>query len=197
LKRGFFRLVHQFAFILFATLGVVFDEDTPAAAPWQRPGVCGVNAVFFLLRCNGVDSGRIDHQDVLSSTTFSPDAGASINALRDSLARFGMPCENLKASPRTALREFSPPYIAHWDDTQYGGKGHFVVVLSVDDKTVQIVDCGPCTVASIPVSQFINLSSGYFIVPLSNLRRPSTLKWCLFGVGLACALFSIFYLTQK
>lgn len=190
-------MVYQITLALCTLLGSYHQENSSAAAIWQQPGVCGVNAVFFLLKCNGADGGKIDYRDVLNATTFSADAGASINELRDVCDRFGMPCQNLKTTPRTALRKFSPPYIAHWDDTQYGGKGHFVVVLSVDDDKVQIADCGPCIVASIPVSQFIELSSGYFVVPSSSLSGPSAFNWLLVGGGIGCALFLFFYMARK
>jgi hypothetical protein len=190
-------LVYQITLLLCTLLGNCHQENTPTAAPWQQSGVCGVNAVFFLLKCNGADVGEIDYINVLNATTFSADAGASINELRDVCERFGMPCQNLKTTPRTALHKFSPPYIAHWDDTQYGGKGHYVVVLSIEEDNVRIADCGPCIVASIPESQFIDLSSGYFVVPLSSLKGPSSLNWYLLGGGVGCALFSVLYVARK
>jgi ABC-type bacteriocin/lantibiotic exporter with double-glycine peptidase domain len=179
-------------FTIIFYVGVI--QEPTKAAKWQQRGMCGVNAAVLLLTCCGQ---QVDFEEACAKTVFSSEHGSNIMDVANACGELGLPCDVVKETPESLFRKVSPPFIVHFDDTQYGGSGHFVVAISRDEEGVRIADGGTLQVSSIPFEEFSRLASGYYVVPSANQKRPAFTRWVLFGFGLGLVVFSLVFSNPK
>jgi ABC-type bacteriocin/lantibiotic exporter with double-glycine peptidase domain len=102
--------------------------------PSQRPAACGVNALYVLLRANGI---LVDHQELLDECAVDPVKGMSLGELSRIATRYGLAVQMLKSDP-DHLADLAVPFIAHLDANET--TGHFVVVTRVGNGSVSVID---------------------------------------------------------
>jgi hypothetical protein len=87
---------------------------------WQSPGHCGVNAVYCLLKLHEIDCL---YEDICLLAGSDISSGLSIDSLCNISKRSGLRLVVQKTVFNQSTMDLTPPYVAHLDDSQYGGKG--------------------------------------------------------------------------
>jgi ABC-type bacteriocin/lantibiotic exporter with double-glycine peptidase domain len=88
-----------------------------------------------LLKLAGRD---VRYSDILDNTGVD-DQGMTLLGVKNELQRFGLAAEVIQCQP-SDLPLIPTPYIIYTNPDSPGDLGHFDVVVSTDDKTLQVLD---------------------------------------------------------
>jgi hypothetical protein len=124
---------------------------------WRSERACGLNSLYFLLRCSGVEPDYIAMQGGLLTEEMS-----SLFDLKAKARDYGMALEVVRLVPE-GLRSAPRPIIAHMEIAGVGGQagGHFVVVTHTDDESVSYVDGSTAQSHTVTWRDFNKEWSGY------------------------------------
>jgi hypothetical protein len=167
--------------------------DQPGTAPEPRHSagrrmVCGPNALYLLLRLDGLP---VTYRDVVRELG-SDDKPMSIVELRDAAARLGL-STRIRHCTLEDLDRCTVPFIAH-SKSDFGSVpdpdrqvGHFLVVLKVDDM-IHLIDGTTGEVREYPRRIFMNYWTGHLLEPRSEVWTWAWMAILLDGIGFPVAL---------
>src|SRR5579883_3219255 len=101
---------------------------------WMLPGRCGVNCLFVylkLLKDMRVSARTVTYDEVAAAVPVDRERGSSLADLSEGAKRLGADVEARKLVVSDFPR-LSTPFIAHVDNLDGGGAGHFITVISLD-----------------------------------------------------------------
>jgi hypothetical protein len=126
-------------------LALASPPPTPAVptSEWLLPGRCGINCLFTyfkLLEGMRVSERSVRYDEVVAAVAIDPAKGSSLADLAEGANRLGARVTVRKVDPAD-FRRLPTPFIAHIDNLDRGGTGHFITVFAVQqsagsDKTI-------------------------------------------------------------
>ncbi len=139
-----------FAFSLVMSVPLSYaKEEHIASSPiqhserkvWRSNEDCGYNCLLVLLRLHGVE---IDYASFYGQKTGHRFNGVGSNGLsllqvKELATAYGVPGIVGKTSPE-GLKVLPKPIIAHLDDPNGEGSGHYVIILDCSDNDLTIMD---------------------------------------------------------
>lgn len=157
---------------------------------WRTAPRCGVNSTYVFAKLEGVD---LSYQSVREGVPLDSN-GSSMNDMRLFLQSVGLDVDVVRGTPNFISTDLHLPAIAHveQDHTELfpeTERGHFVVMLSVEDGVVNYVDGTTAVIQTMDLDRFLRTWTGYLIVR-SDRRGLSPLVFLLisFGIGVLCRL---------
>jgi hypothetical protein len=148
------------------TVAILFSggNSGPNDDVWRSTARCGVNATYAFLRLH--DRSELTYSDVLNALPVDSD-GASLADISDFLTNSGLPSEAVRTTP-SALHKLHMPVIAHLyreSPTKFAlsERGHYVVLLRVDDGSVTYIDGSSAAIRGVPFDLFARDWSGCVI----------------------------------
>ncbi len=161
----------------------------PAADPanpdqWRNIRRCGINATYVFLGLQGI---KVDYDRVLHRIGVG-ERGSTLKDLRDATTEAGLPAVVAKTTLE-GLARAPLPLIAHMEAQDAGEfahdrRGHYIVVLSVNDRMVRYIDGSTGRLTFTPRLDFAREWTGYVLVAAA---RPSE-SWARRGwLGAAVA----------
>jgi Peptidase C39 family len=167
--------------------------QTPAdQRTWREQRACGVNCLYTMLRIHGI---QCDYQNLTDELyAVSPNGFNSLTDLKEAAGRRGLAVEVGRTTPE-ALITLTKPVVAHIEPLEAGGSGHFVVVLAVDEETVQCMDGTTAMVRKRSWREFAERWSGHILYPVPPASAAQVwagyLAVGLFGAGAALVLATV------
>ncbi len=161
--------------LLMALAHSAFAETTINEDTWRNINRCGANSVFAFLEMLGVDSSYDELVDELEVSK----QGATLKDLRDSVAKRGVRCRLVKATPEE-LTDIPIPAIAHFQ--VFKDSGHYVVIVMSEKENISCIDGTTAQLSHWKPQEFHERWSGYLLVPDERTSYAS-LGWMI-GVAL-------------
>lgn len=173
------------ALVVLVGAGDLPARADSAPAPWL---ICGPNSLYMLLRGHG----RLAAYDDVVAAMKLGAGGVSLSDLGDAASRLGLDAE-VGHCTYPDLLKIRTPFIAHYgngsDRPSSFGRGHFVVVVSIDNSFVNMIDGTTAERRRYRRRTFEKYWSGYVLAARGG--EPSYFAWggaCLALVagGAAC-----------
>jgi hypothetical protein len=170
--------------------GILMFAPSPVAPrdidAWQTGPYCGANALFVMLRLNGISVSA----EALRKEVPVADKGASMLDLKRTALRYGLPVDVFELDP-PQLRNQPLPLIVHASLTD-DPMGHYATVVSFDEETVRLIDGTSEGLITVENAPFNRAFSGYALVQTGtpgSSRLKGLLKWicCIEAAALAGA----------
>lgn len=154
---------------------------------WRIPANCGPNALYAMLNLYEIDATLAEVMH------YAPPSqrGVSLANLKAASCALGLPVRVMRATPKQ-LTTLPSPVIAHLSGLR---DGHFVVVLTADERTVVFADMVACTIRRVSIEAFKKNWSGYLLVRDTGLLRYQW-PWIL-SLGIALVAFSIVWRIRR
>ena len=163
------------------------DEVEPPVSDqvWRSERVCGVNALYFLLRAADVEAEYAVLSDRLLDRS---DALPSLADLKSEASRWGTTLRIARFAPDD-LRAAPKPIVAHLDAVAASGEisGHFVVVTAADEEGVTYVDGSTAETREMDWPLFKRGWSGH----VAHLVPPTLHGWDVFPALVAGILSGV------
>ncbi len=146
-------------------------DDPTQPGNWRNSQRCGINSAYVLLGLRGI---KVDYDQLLRRIGVG-ERGSTLKDLRDATADAGLPSVVAKTTLEGLSR--SPlPVVAHMerqDSAEFARdrRGHYVVVVSVSDRTVRYVDGTTGSMTSAPRLDFARQWTGYVLAPSVRSSR--------------------------
>ncbi len=122
---------------------------------------CGPNAVYMLLKLEGHE---VRFSDIMEGARVDSQ-GVSLMEVNNELEKFGVASEVIKCQA-SDLPRIRTPYIMYtYPPKSPGDVGHFVVVVSINDKTLQVLDATSGLEKTYQLGKITNIWDGMVIVP--------------------------------
>ncbi len=161
-RRGviMFLVPVSISLVLIATISAAAENASPKSpepSVWRTVNRCPVNAMYMIMKLNGVDVDYAKLGDVLQVG----EKGSNLTALQNCGRSFGLDAKVLKVTPEE-LPHHPLPAIAHLE-SEGPGTGHYVVVLAAGDQGVEYLDGTTAITATVAKSVFDRQWSGYLV----------------------------------
>ena len=129
-------------------------------AIWRANALCGNNCLYVMLR---MKSKAVDYNEI-AGLLADKGPNVSLADLKRLSHRYGLWCEMGKGG-RKELEELAKPVIAHLEPLRPDDaiKGHYVLVLAVDEKHVSYLDGTTAVISEMEWRPFLKRWSGYFL----------------------------------
>jgi len=135
--------------------------------------MCGPNSLYLLLGLNGI---KVDVSEIEKLVPLHED-GMSLTEMRDASNALGLRTKVVRLSLDELRRNFQYPVIAYLNYEQ-----HYGVVVSVDEKTVTLLDGTTGDKDEYAIEWLEKRWAGYVLMPEGD-RFP----WLLLGAGFGLA----------
>jgi TRAP-type C4-dicarboxylate transport system permease small subunit len=149
---------------------------------WRVVNKCPVNSLYIILR---LYNRAVTYRDVEERLPVGSQ-GSSLVQLRDCAASFGLYARVVKGSP-DSLNRCRLPALAHCDEEKE--TGHYVVILSVGNDEVELIDGTTAMVQTLTASEFRKRWSGHLIL---FEQRQAWWSYLSIPVGLALLGLGLF-----
>ncbi len=132
---------------------------------WAQPGRSGTNALYAFLQLLGTP---VSYQQLASELPCDPKRGSSLADLAEAAERHGVRAKALHVAPQD-LTTLETPFILHLDLLDYGGSGHFVTVMRIDDPQkdgnllVRYIDGGGAGNSQMRLRDMLSTVSGFVL----------------------------------
>ncbi len=177
----------------------VFPVPVPEMPKWAKPGMCGANCLYLLMKMLS-SSRRIPasptYEDVAQRLPARAGVGTSLSEIEGAAAQFGLPLEGRRVSVSDFPR-LPRPFIAHLDQLDSGGTGHFIVIYDIieGNDTVLFVDGANGQMNNAGINDLASTLSGFVLVTAagggaSGRARPVVVFGVL-GVGLGLGFYVV------
>ncbi len=132
---------------------------------WSDPGCCGLNSLYCLLKVSGRE---VDYRQLANLVEVDKDKGSSLEDLRQVARQIGWRSEIYQMRPED-IADLPTPFLMHLELLDYGGAGHFVTVLQVDEETddgrlFRFFDGGTSRITHQKLSSLKPMMSGYVLL---------------------------------
>jgi predicted double-glycine peptidase len=139
-------------------------ESAPSPPPWI---ICGPNTLYMLLRGH---ERRVAFDEILSILKVGPE-GVSLLDLSDAAGRLGLHTEVRRCSYQD-LFQCQTPFVAHYGKGTSRpsslAKGHFIIVTSIDDYFIDVIDGTTAERHRYRRGTFEKYWSGFTLSPIDN-----------------------------
>ncbi len=125
---------------------------------WQAGPMCGPNALFFMMRLNGVP---VNHAELLKHLA-PPKQGSSMAELQQAARQWGLATEILQTTP-SGLDRLHVPFIAHLS-LPPNDAGHYLLVLRTNEDSLKTIDGTKGTLLTVRRETFLRHWSGHVLV---------------------------------
>lgn len=149
---------------------------------WRTPNRCGINATYVLLRLKDVD---VSYTEILKGLKTDGN-GTRLGDMRDYCVSHDVRLAIAKKTP-DEITAIEMPIIAHLEPQT--GNGHYVVVLSIKDRIVELVDGTSGAVQVMPYAEFLSQWTGYVMVTTSTSDYKQ-------AVGIAAATLGVLLIVS-
>jgi predicted double-glycine peptidase len=164
---------------MFLLCSAIGSENAIRARVSPESFRCGPNAVYMLLKLEGRE---VRFSDILEGTRVDAQ-GVSLTEVRNALEKHGMAAELIKCQP-SDLPLIFPPYIMYVNTPRSANSvddlGHFVIVVSINQKTLQVLDASTAAEKTYQRHKITNIWDGVLIVPK---RERSIVPEIVFLIG--------------
>jgi hypothetical protein len=171
------------------SVSAAFPEARPLEsndpAIWRTTNRCGVNAVYVFL---GLHNKKASYNDLLKHIPID-QTGTNLRDMQRELERHGLPTRVVRTTPDTLPRLL--PAIIH-RETEVGTTGHYDVVTSADDQTLEFVEGTGGGLARMTFSDLHKSWTGFALVGVDKLNGRSAAPLVAWSILIAMWLF-VFY----
>jgi len=141
-------------------------EEDPNNLPLDRK-TCGVDSLFVMLTLCNVDATF----EAVKSEVAVGESGSSLSDLGLAASRLGLNLSAVQVEPES-LTSLEMPSLALVENPMNLAIRHYVVILKITDKVVVYFDPEPCAVNTITLSQYLRVSTGYYLVRTPHSYLP-------------------------